>query len=111
MPIMSGAVTVAATSVVDNALQGKTEEFFQRPGRIIIALTAGGSDVYVTLIVGGEIIIDAQLANPATDWPIFPDNVLAEAVGNVGERVVLRLENRNANARDVQFQIQKESIA
>lgn len=47
------------------------------------------------------MVIDAQELNPATSWPIVPDNILAEAVGDSAERIVLRVENRNAAARVV----------
>lgn len=110
MGVMTHSQSIAANTVVDNILQGKTEEFLRVPSRLVLAITGGGSDVYATLIVGNEIVVDAQYLNPATSWPVFPDNVLAEAVGDASERVVLRIENRNAAARVVQLALNTEPI-
>jgi hypothetical protein len=110
MGVMTDTQSVAANTVVDNILSGKTEEFLRRPSSLVLAMTGGGSQVHATLIVGNEIVIDAQELNPATDWPIVPDNVLAQAVGDIGERIVLRVENRNAAARVVNTHLTIEPI-
>jgi len=101
MGVMTDTQSIAANTTVDNILSGKTEEFLREPSSIILAMTGGGADVHATLIVGNEMVIDAQELNPATTWPIVPDNILSEAVGDTAERIVLRVENRNAAARVV----------
>ena len=110
MGVMTDTQSVAANTTVDNILAGKTEEFLREPSAIRVAITGGGADVHATLIIGNEMVIDAQVINPSTAWPIFPDNFLAEGVGDVGERVVLRIENRNAAARVVSTMISSEPI-
>jgi hypothetical protein len=71
-------------------------------------MTGGGDDVFVTLIVGNEIVVDAQETSDLTTYPILPDNLLAEAAGLPGERVVLRVENRSAAARVVKTLVKIE---
>ena len=110
MGVMTDTQSVGANTTIDNILSGKTEEFLREPSSIRVAITGGGSDVHVTLIIGNEMIIDAQQVNPATTWPIFPDNFLAEGVGDVGERVVLRVENRNASPRIVNTMVSTDPI-
>jgi hypothetical protein len=101
MQTMTDSQSIAAQTVVDNILSGKTAEFLTRPSRILLAQTGGGDSVHVSLIVGNEIVVDAQEISDLTTFPILPDNLLAEAAGLPGERVVLRVENRHASAARV----------
>lgn len=110
MGVMTDTQSVAANTTVDNVIAGKTEEFLREPSSIQIAMTGGGSDVHATLIIGNEMVVDAQELNPATTWPIVPDNLFASGVGGVGERIVLRVENRNAAARVVNTYVIIEPI-
>jgi hypothetical protein len=98
MGTMTDSQSIAANTTVDNVLAGKTDEFLREPSLVRVAITGGGADMHATLIIGNEMIIDAQELNPSTAWPIFPDNFLAEGVGDSGERIVLRLENRSGGA-------------
>jgi hypothetical protein len=103
---MTHIEAIAAQTVVENALSGKLAEFVDRPSMVEMAITGGGDSVFATLTIGRTIVIDAQELNPATSFPILPDNLFAQAPALPTERIKLRLENRHAStARTVQVQI------
>lgn len=96
MQTMTSVDAVASQTVIDNILSGKTAEFVTRPSGISLAITGGGDSVFATLIIGNEIVVDAQELPETTTFPILPDNLFAEGAALPGERIVLRVENRHA---------------
>ena len=66
---------------------------------IRIYVTGGGSDVYASLLVGAEALIDDQLVSPLTTFPVKPDDLLTEGAGFAGDRLTLRYRNANAASR------------
>lgn len=105
MPLLTDNRSVSGTTTVDNILDGKTHEFLPYNAMIQIAITGGGSDVFVTAHVGSSLLIDAQEVSDGTAFPVIPDDVLVTDAGREGERLVVKLENRNASARVVKTRI------
>ena len=105
MPFMTDSRSIAANTTVDNILDGKTHEFLAYNAMIQLAMTGGGSDVFVTMHAGDHLLVDAQEISDGTAFPVIPDDVLVTDAGAAGERCVLKVENRNAAARVVRTRI------
>lgn len=105
MPLLTDSQSIAANTTVDNILDGKTHEFLPFNSMIQIAMTGGGSDVFVTAHVGSSLLIDGQEISDGTTFPVIPDDVLVTDAGREGERLVVKVENRNAAARTVRTRI------
>ena len=108
--VMTDSTAVAATSTSANVLAGKMNEFLSENSVIRIYVTGGGSDVYASLLVGAEALIDDQLVSPLTTFPKKPDDLLTEGAGFAGDRLTLRYRNANASARTVQTRIEVEPL-
>jgi len=93
MPFMSDRQVVAANSVVQNALSGKSQEFCRVPSRIRFGLTASAVGLFATIIVGNEVVAEDQEVSAQNRLPIDPDDYNYEAGGLRGDRIVVKLRN------------------
>lgn len=109
MPAFSILVSVGAGATVANAFAGSAFEFLGRDSRVAVAATviaAGASEVTGTIQYGSEIQLEEGQVNServAGAGPQFPDDVLTDDVGAAGDRLVFRLSNSGAAARDVRI--------
>tara|TARA_Y100000310_G_C20496298_1_gene721701 strand:- start:287 stop:616 length:330 start_codon:yes stop_codon:yes gene_type:complete len=108
--VMTDSTSVAATSTSANVLAGKMNEFLSENSVIRIYVTGGGTDIYASLLIGAEALIDDQLVSPLTTFPVKPDDLLTEGAGFAGDRLTLRYRNANAAARVVQTRIEVEPL-
>lgn len=90
--------SVAANSTEANVLAGKTQEFCSVPSLIRFGNTAAAVGLFVTIIVGNEVIVDDQEASAQNRLPIDPDDYWAEAGAKAGDRIVVKLRNSTGAA-------------
>lgn len=93
MPVMSDRQVVGANATVTNVLAGKIAEFLSAPSRVGIYATASAVGLNVTVLIGGESILDDQEVSAANRYPIIPDDFVVEGGGVPGDRIVVRLRN------------------
>lgn len=110
MPYMAINQSVAANTIVDNVLQGKLYEFLSFNSRVLAVMRAAAVGVFVTLNIGGRVIVDAQEIGAAAGPPIIPDDVIADDFGIAGEKVTLAVHNRTGAAIVVQGKIYVEPV-
>jgi len=98
MAIMTYIASVGAGAVVANALSGKSHEFIGEPSIITIGVAGSAVGLNASLIVGDEVTVDDQEVPVGTTLPAFPDQVLAQAGGLPGNRVIVKLRNTSGGA-------------
>lgn len=112
MPNFSLLTEVPLTGQVANAFAGSAFEFIgSRPARVTIASTviaAGASEVTGTIQFGPEVQLEEGQINServAAAGPQMPDDVVVDDVAAPGDRLVYRLNNAGAAARDVRTKV------
>lgn len=109
MPNFSILVSVPLGGTVANAFAGSAFEFLSRPSRVQIAQTvilAGASEVTSTIQFGPEVQLEEGQVNSERGvafGPQMPDDIVVDDVGAAGDRLVNRLTNSGAAARDVRI--------
>jgi hypothetical protein len=98
MPIMTDRQSVAANATVSNVLAGKLGEFVGMPGVISLYASASAVGLNVSLLVGGQSVVDDQEVNAQNRMPLVPDDFVAGSTGLQGDRVIVRLRNTTAGA-------------
>ena len=98
MAIMTDTQSIAANTTVANVLTGKSAEFVKEPSVVTFSATGSAIGLFLTAIVGEEVVIEDQ-AIPLTDrFPVLPDDTLAQAGGFPGDRVIVKVRNSTAAA-------------
>lgn len=111
MPSFSLLTSVPAGGQVANAFAGSAFEFLGRASRVQIASTviaAGASEVTGTIQFGPEIQLEEGQLNServAAAGPQFPDDLVVDDIAAPGDRLVFRLSNSGAGARDVRTKV------
>lgn len=95
MPFLSDERTLTPGLVVDNVLEGKFNRVLQEASKVTIAMTSDG-DVFATVIVGRELLMDDQLIPATSNPPRNPEDILAQTVGRPGEEVIVKVRNADA---------------
>jgi hypothetical protein len=98
MPVMNDRQSVGANATIQNVLAGKIGEFLSMPGTVSLYATASAVGLNVSLLVGGQALVDDQEVNAQNRMPLIPDDHLASVNGLQGDRVVVRLRNTTAGA-------------
>lgn len=98
MPIMTDRQSVAANATVQNVLAGKIGEFLESDSAVRLYATAAAVGLNVSLLIGGQAIVDDQEVNAQNRMPLVPDDFVAEMGGLAGERVIVRLRNTTGAA-------------
>ncbi len=95
--------SVAAATVVEHIFKDKPESLLKQPSAIQFIVGGGGANVFLTILIGNEVVMDAQEINDVTTWPINPDQHLLTAPGLPLDTVNVRIHNRDAAARVVRI--------
>jgi len=98
MPVMTDRQSVAANATVTNVLSGKIGEFLQGPGAVVLYGTASAVGLNLSLLVGGQVIVDDQEANAQNRMPLVPDDFIGAASGLQGDRIIVRIRNTTGGA-------------
>jgi len=109
--------SVPATGVVANAFAGSAFEFIGRPSRVAIASTviaAGASEVTATIQFGPEVQLEEGQINSERGvgfGPSLPDDLVVDDIAAAGDRLVMRMTNSGAGARDVRTKVRIIAVA
>jgi len=98
MPVMTDRQSVAANGTVQNALAGKLAEFLTENSIVSLSATAAAIGLNMSLIIGGEVVVDDQEVSAANRMPVIPDDFLGQGGGFGGDRVILRYRNTTGAA-------------
>lgn len=98
MSIMTDTQSILANATVQNVIAGKTHEFITEPSVVTIGATGSAAGLFATLIVGDELVIDDQAIPPTNRFPVMPDDILAQAGGLPGDRIVCKIRNSTGGA-------------
>jgi len=98
MSVMTDVQSVPANTTIANAVAGKTHEFISEPSVISLFALASAAGMKVTLIVGEEVAVEDQEIGVGTTLPTIPYNLVGQAGGFPGDRVVLKLHNTTGGA-------------
>ncbi len=110
MPVISGAVSVAANDSSPNVLAGDVFEFAPPTGAIVNFLcTQAVIGLTVDILVGGEA--EALAAVPpiraaAAPFPVKPDDSVVIAGASGGARLFMRFNNTTGGAIIAQFLVE-----
>jgi len=112
MALMTDRRNVAANTTVDNVLAGKIDEFLRMPAVVTLYAIAEAVGVNVSLIVGSNVVLDDQeIAARAAGVAITkPDDLVIQAGGLAGDRMILRLRNTTAGAIIVRTQLETSPV-
>jgi hypothetical protein len=110
MPFLSDNQTVATTVVIANVLAGKFNRTLQENSKVTVAMTASVVSGFATVIVGRELLIDAQEIPDTAASPRNPEDILAQTVGRAGEEVIIGVRNANAGNNVIRTHVYIEPI-
>jgi hypothetical protein len=98
MSIMTHSESVAANTTTANVIAGKQAEFVKEPSVVSISATGSAAGLFITCLVGDEIVIEDQAIPLTNRFPVVPDDTLAQAGAFAGDRIVVKLRNSTAGA-------------
>ncbi len=96
--VMTDTQSVAANTTTTNVLAGKAAEFIKEPSVVTLSATGSAVGLYITFIVGEEIIIEDQAIPLTNRFPVVPDDTLAQGGGFPGDRVIVKVRNSTGGA-------------
>ncbi len=98
MAVMTDTHSVAANTTVANVLSGKSAEFVKEPSVVTFSATGSAIGLFVTAIVGEEVVIEDQAIPLTNRFPVLPDDTLAQAGAFPGDRIIVKVRNSTAGA-------------
>ncbi len=101
MPYLSDFRDLGIAGIVANVLDGKFNRVLQENSKVTVAMTAELVSQFVTVIVGRELLVDAQEIPATNASPRNPEDIIAQTVGRAGEEVIIGVRNGNAAANEV----------
>lgn len=110
MPFLSDNRSVATTVVVANVLAEKFNRVLQENSKVTVAMTGSVVSGFATVIVGRELLVDAQEIPDTAASPRNPEDILSQTVGRAGEEVIIGIRNANAGANVIRTHVYIEPI-
>ena len=110
MPYLSDFRDLATTIVVANVLDGKFNRVLQENSKVSVAMTGELASMFATVIVGRELLVDAQELPNTNAAPRNPEDIIAQTVGRAGEEVIIGVRNGNALNNEVHTAVYIEPI-
>lgn len=95
---MTDRQSVAANATVQNVFAGNLNEFLQANSLVNLYASAAAVGLNLTLIVGDEIFLDDQEVSAQNRMPLVPDDLVVQAAGFQGDRVIVRYRNTTGAA-------------
>jgi len=96
MPVIQREIAVAANSTVENVFAGSAFEFLRGNSVVSIGVGAAAAGIVMNIQSGADIVLEEAAAPILTRFPIIPDEMYYTDVGQMGDRVVLRVRNTTA---------------
>ena len=107
---LSDKRTVGIGATVDNILTGKFSEFLQEDSKVSVGVTSEVDELFASVIIGNELLIDGQQVNDTNAAVRNPEDVLVQGFGQKGDRVIVKLRNANLATNDVRSAIFIEPV-
>ena len=98
MPTMTDVRSVAANEKTANLLAGKTFEFAPAPSIVNIYDVAGAAGMQLTVLIGGESIMDGEEVSSANRFPQTDTDLIARGGASMGERISVFARNTTGGA-------------
>jgi len=95
---MTDRQSVAANATVQNVYAGNLNEFLQATSLVNLYASAAAVGLNCSLIVGDEIFLDDQEVSAQNRMPLVPDDLVVQAAGFQGDRVIVRYRNTTGAA-------------
>jgi len=102
--------SIAANATSANLLAGKTMEFLNEDSRVALFATGAAAGIFVTLMIGNEVLVDDQEISGANRFPLKPDDFVDEGAGFGGDRLILRGRNSTGGALVIQSRLEVEPL-
>lgn len=110
MPIIQGKTSVAANTTTSNVVAGNFAEFIAEDSIVSFYACASSAGLYMTAIVGDEVVIDDMELNTQNRMPVVPDDLLIQAGGFAGDRIVIRFRNSTGSAITAFYRVDIEPV-
>ncbi len=110
MPYLSDFQDIGIAGIVNNVLDGKFNRVLQENSKVSVAMTSELVSQFATVIVGRELLVDAQEIPATNASPRNPEDIIAQTVGRAGEEVIIGVRNGNAAANEVHTAVFIEPI-
>jgi len=98
MSVMTDVQSVAANATIANIVTGKVHEFLPEPSIVTIDASNDVVGGNISVLIGGEVLVDDQEVSNSARFPIEPDDRVAQGAGFGGDRLIVRLRNTTAGA-------------
>lgn len=107
MPVISGNVSVAAATTVDNVLTGSQYEFLPYDSSLEFGLCgdANAADLRLDVYSGQDVLMENGAVSAANRVPVYPDDFILTDVAQAGERIKVRVRNNGVAARTLNYQV------
>ena len=96
--IIQKETQVPANGTVENVFSGSTFEFPRSNAIVSLGSVAAGTGLFITILAGGNIVLEESAPAVSGDFPIIPDEFYYNFGMLSGERLVLRVRNDTAGA-------------
>lgn len=93
MNVMTDRQSVALNATVANVLSGKLHEFVNEISVVRLYATAAAVGMFVSMLVGGESVVQDQEISSQNRMPIVPDDFVAEIGAVPGDRILVSMRN------------------
>lgn len=106
--VMTDFQAVVANTTVPNVLAGKSAEFVKEPSVVSFSATGSAAGLFMTAIVGEEVVIEDQLIPVTNRFPVVPDDTMAQAGGFPGDRIIVKIRNSTGGALNAWVRVDVE---
>ncbi len=110
MPYLSDFRDIGIAGIVANVLDGKFNRVLQEASKVSVAMTSELTSQFATVIVGRELLVDAQELPATNAAPRNPEDIIAQTVGRAGEEVIIGIRNGNIAANEAHTAVFIEPI-
>lgn len=106
MPLIQSSISIAANTVLDNALTGSQFEFLPYNAQLNFGMTASATGLVVDVYSGQDTLTESMQPSLANRIPIYPDDFNLTDVAAGGERIKVRVRNTTAGALTFFYAVQ-----
>jgi hypothetical protein len=101
MPLIQSSISIPASSVNDNVINGSQFEFLPYNAALRFALNGSATGLVADVYSGQDVLAEQMAVNSLNRVPINPDDFLLTDVAAGGERIKIRVRNTTAGALTV----------
>src|SRR5260370_34018625 len=102
---MAFVASIADNAQNDKGWSGKRDESLGEHSGIVLAATASAAGSRLSLLIGGEAVVQDQEIGAGNRFPQLPQDFVAEGAGFPSDRIVIPVRNTTAAAITVQVSV------